>query len=1167
MLRPRFADVLVLSLPFVAFAPSIHAGDPVPAAPAPVDFQREVRPILAENCLLCHGPDARDRKSDLRFDEKHSPFRDLGGYAAVVPGKSDRSRLIERVTSADHPMPPPETGKSLSAAQIDVLRRWIDQGAEWKEHWAYIAPVRSAEPTVSDATWPRSAIDRFVMRRLDEAGVRQNPEADRATLLRRATLDLTGLPPTIAELEAFLADPSPDAYERAVDRLLESPRHAERMAKDWLDAARYGDTHGYHLDNERRIWRYRDWVIGAFAKNMPFDQFTIEQLAGDLLPNATLEQQIATGFLRCNPTTAEGGLIEEEYLVKYAVDRAETVSTVWLGTTLGCAQCHDHKYDPFKQTEFYRFYAFFNNIAERGTDENIPNPAPFLKAPTPAQTVELERLDAAIDLLVARQVAPDAALDAAEAEYSREMGERLSRQWRVLEPASVASEGGATLTPQEDGSILPSGVNPERDAYVIEFDAPAAPIHAIRLEALRHDSFVSGGIGRADNSNFVLTDVQLAVAGAGGEFSRIPITGAAADFAQPGYPIRDAIDADPQSGWAIHFQPRDRVATFAPRTAIEGVSRLRLTLRFDSVFPRHAMGRFRISVSADETVAPLGLGPWQESPSFRAENFDAAYATEYAPEASPADAGVKWRDRPDIREGRAVAFSGDLTTIYLRRELEVAAARVVTLKLGSDDAVKVWLNGQRVHENKVLRALLPDSDVVSLALRAGTNSLLVKVVNSYGDFGFAASVEDSTNGELPPAIAAILSRPVAERDAAQNLELKRHYRSSQSEAWKTLESERLALVRERTELESAIPTTLVAAEATMRRQAHLLMRGQYDRKAEAVEPGTPSVLPPLEVDGAPDRLALARWLVAKDNPLTARVTVNRLWQRFFGSGLVETIEDFGVRGASPSHPELLDWLAVDFVEAGFDVRRLIRSFVTSATYRQSAATTAAQIEGDPKNRLLGRGPRFRLDAEAIRDSMLYVSGLLVERVGGPSVKPYQPDGIWQAVAYPTSNTAQYLRDNGDGLYRRSLYTFWKRTAPPASLATFDAPSRESCCVERPITNTPLQALALMNDVQYVEAARAFAQRILNAAAADDDGRLALAFRTATSRSPRAGESVVLRDLLAAQRAEYAAAPDAARALLAHGESPRDERLEIGEHAAWTVIANLLLNLDETIMRG
>lgn len=1169
MRGPRVVGVGLLGMFAIALHPTSRAGDPPPSADQrPVDFQREVRPILAENCLLCHGPDSRDRRSELRFDERESPFKDLGGYAAIVPGKSDHSKLIERVTSADHPMPPPETGKSLTSSQVDVLKRWIDQGAVWKEHWAYIAPQRPELPVVSDQNWVRGPIDRFVMRKLDEAGVRPNPEADKATLLRRVTVDLTGLPPTVEELDAFLSDPSEDAYERVVERLLESPRHAERLAKDWLDAARYGDTHGYHLDNERRIWRYRDWVIDAFRSNLPFDRFTIEQLAGDLLPSPTLDQRIATGFLRCNPTTAEGGLIEEEYLVKYAVDRVETVSTVWLGSTFACAQCHDHKYDPIGQNEFYRFFAFFNNIAERGTDENIPNPMPFLKAPTAAQASELTELETRIADLVARQDAPDPAIDDAQARFEAEWSARFQKMWSIVRPVSATAEGGATLSLEVDDSLVPSGPNPDRDAYVIEFDAREDTVRALRIEALRHESCFGQGVGRADNSNFVLTDVIVeARARSGGEFERIELAGATADFSQPGYPIEDAIDRDPSTGWAIQFKPEERVASFALLEPIrqEGGARIRLTLRFDSVFPRHAMGRFRIATTSDPAGTPIAKRAWRESRIYTAPSFDEVFASAFAPETG---GDVEWRERADLKDaGRSASFSGDLSAVYLRRELIAPEARTIEFRLGSDDGVKVWLNGEVVHEKKELRSLLPDSDRVMLRLKSGSNDLLVKVANAYGNFSYAGSFIDTTSGGLPPAVATMLARAPAERDDTMRRELMRYFRSAKSDSWKALESERVVLAAKRAELDAAIPTTLVAAEADMRRQAHFLVRGQYDRKGDPVSPGTPAALPPLPSDRPADRLALAEWLVDRKNPLTARVTMNRLWQRFFGGGIVETLEDFGLRGSPPSHPELLDWLAFEFMESGWDTRHMIRQFVHSAAYRQSAVVTAEQLELDPKNRLLGRGARFRLDAEAIRDSALFIAGLLVERVGGPSVKPYQPDGIWQAVAYPTSNTARYKRDAGESLYRRSLYTFWKRTAPPPSLSAFDAPSREHCCVQRPITNTPLQALALMNDVQYVEAARAFAQRMLAHSASSDLERLTFGFRAATSRTPRADELAVLETILAAQRLEYAASRESALALLAHGESSREEGLDVVEHATWTIVANLLLNLDEAITRG
>lgn len=1025
----------------LSLAATASAGDPVPdfQSNRPVDFNRDVRPILAENCLVCHGPDAADRKTELRFDDAKSPFRDLGGYSAIVPGDPSRSHMLDRLLSADSPMPPPEAGKKLATQQIELLRRWIEQGAKWQDHWAYSAPVRPPIPNQL-AFHVRNEIDAFLGAKLDAEGLHASREADPASLLRRVHLDLTGLPPTAADLDLFLAERATDpeaAYERAVDGLLGSVRHAEWMAKDWLDVARYGDTHGYHLDNYRSIWRYRDWVIDAFRRNMPFDRFTLEQIAGDLLPDATLESRIATGFLRCNPTTAEGGLIEEEYLVKYAVDRAETVATVWLGSTFGCAQCHDHKYDPLTQREFYSFYGFFNNLAERGTDENIEIPPPVIPAPTEDQAAQLAALDTKLRAIEAKLDVPRLELSPALAKFEAEWRANWDSAFETCRPSKLVARDGVAIQSLPDGSIEVTGTNPANDDYVMEFATERSSIEAIRLEVLRSEHS-NGRIGRAHNGNFVLTHVKFEAAPLVGEYVVIPLRHASADFSQPNFAIGNAIDGDGNSGWASDTRTNeDRLAFFAADQSFgfPGGTRVRITFEFHSQFSEHAFARFRVATSADPRHAELARSL-----------SDGALAR-----------GVLALQRPT-----------DLRT--------------------EDDR----------------------SAITRLALRT-----------------------------LDPGYLA-------------------------------LDDQRIALQAERAEVTRQIPLTLVAAEATPRRPAHFLIRGQYDRKGDEVTTGVPAIFPPLpRTDGgAPaNRLALARWLVDPNHPLTARVTVNRLWQRIFGTGLVETAEDFGLRGTPPSHPELLDWLAVEFVESGYDMRRMLKAFVMSTAYRQSSAVTPKLLERDPKNRYLARGTRRRLDAEALRDQALFVSGLLVERVGGPSVRPYQPDGIWQAVAYPTSNTARYQQDHGDALYRRSLYTFWKRTAPPPALAALDAPSRESCVVRRSLTNTPLQALALMNDIQFVEAARFLGERILREGGATVEERLRHGFRLATSRWPETGELAALRAVFEAQREHYAADPAAAAALLAVGEKPRDPSMDAIELAAMTIVGNVLLNLDETLTKG
>ncbi len=760
----------------------------------PIDFNRDVRPILSENCFVCHGPDEGQRKAKLRLDTRPGALARLrSGGNAIVPGKADASELVRRILSDDDSerMPPAKTNKKLTAAQKELLKRWIDQGAPYAQHWAFVAPKRPELPPVKRDGWVRNPIDRFILARLEKEGLQPAPEAERTTLIRRLALDLTGLPPTLSEIDAFLKDARPDAYERVVERYLSSPHYGERLAVDWLDAARYADTHGYHIDAGRDMTRWREWVIDAFNRDLPFDRFTIEQLAGDLLPNATTEQKIASGFNRNHMINFEGGAIPEEYLNNYIVDRVNTTSTVWLGLTMTCAQCHDHKYDPITQREFYQLYAYFNNMPENGLDGSKGNAAPLLKAPTKTQLDEIAKLDAQI------------------------------------------------------------------------------------------------------------------------------------------------------------------------------------------------------------------------------------------------------------------------------RELE----------------------------------------------------------------------------KMP--------------DAAKKLAEVRKVKAS---------------------LEAKAASTMVMQELPKPRDTFMLIRGEYNKKGAKVSAGVPAFLPPLPKDAPNNRLGLARWLTDPAHPLMSRVIVNRYWQLFFGTGLVKTVEDFGAQGEAPSHPELLDWLAVEFSSGAspWSVRDLVRMIVTSSTYRQSSMVTKEHLARDAENRLLARGPRFRLQAEFIRDQALALSGLLNREIGGASVSPYQPAGLWQELAARQDSknwSAQFfVQSHGKDLYRRTMYTFWKRTSPPPQLVTFDAPDREVCTVRRSRTNTPLQALVLMNDPTYVEASRKFAERIMQKEKTPA-ARLALAFRLATARQPTERETAILKRVLDKQLQTYQENPKAAEALLRVGESPRDEALSAAELAAYTIVASVILNLDEVVTKN
>jgi hypothetical protein len=1086
-------------------------------------------------------------------------------------------------------MPPAGETRRPTPEEIERLRRWIDQGAAWQPHWSFIPPRRPAAPAVRGTAWVRHPIDAFILRRLEDEGLAPSPEADRARLIRRVTLDLTGLPPTPEDVDAFLADTSSGAYDRVVDRLLASPRYGEHMARYWLDAARYGDTHGLHLDNRRSMWRWRDWVIEAYNRNLPFDVFTTEQLAGDLLPDPTLDQRIATGFNRNNVTTSEGGAIDAEYLVKYAVDRVETTSTVWMGRTAGCAACHDHKFDPISQREFYELFAFFNNVAERAMDGNRHDPPPVVRAPTPEQAARLEEIRAEVTALERRLDAPMPAVDEQQSAWEAAWRERSVTRWEVLDPIESVSTRGATLRELEDHSLLAEGENPDRDAYEIVARTDATGLRIVRLEALTHETLPHTGPGRADNANFVLSEIEVEAVSVADPGRRrvLALVSATADHEQMNGPYlaehaRDGI-VDDTNGWAIEgFNRReDRTVMFASDEpfGFAGGTELRIRLRFETHFARHAIGRARLSVSADaelhRVLAPSDLGPWHVVGPFPANDGTVAYDLPFGPEhdldaidldATYQDGGLAWRAAPEFADGAVHTLEGERAATYLHRTIDAPSARSMELSLGSDDAIKVWVNGRLVLGKNTRRPVAPDQEKIVVPLAAGPNRVLMKIVNESGGYGFYfRPVGEGADRDFLDVLAMLVEDGPA-LDDDQRIRLRRYYRRHHSPELKAV----YEALRDRQEDEEAfvrtLPITLVMAEREERRDAFVLRRGNYDQPTDPVSPGVPGVLPPLPGDRPADRLALARWLVSGSHPLTARVAVNRYWQRFFGNGIVRTSEDFGAQGEWPSHPDLLDWLATEFVASGWDVKAMQRLIVTSATYRQSSRTTPGLIARDPENRRLARGPRFRMDAEMIRDQALAASGLLVGTIGGASVKPYQPAGLWKDVAYPDSDTQTFEPDTGDALYRRSMYTFWKRTSPPPNLQSFDAPSRETCTIRRPRTNTPLQALVLLNDPQFVEAARALARCVMREAPGDPAAQVSRAFRRVTARRPDARETAVLVDAYRAQLAIYRADAAAAEALLGVGGAPRDVTVDAGALAALANVAGIILSLDEAVTK-
>ena len=1006
------------------------------AAEKKISFSRQIKPILAGKCFACHGPDDKERKADLRLD-----VRDAGVADVIKAGKSQESELIARVTSSDpeKKMPPAGSKKpALSTDEIALIRRWIDQGAEYDSHWAYQKPAPPPAPAVKAAAWPVSAIDQFILAGLEENGLAPAADADQRTVLRRLYFDIIGLPPTPQEMAEFESDKSSQAYEKVVDKLLASKHFGERMAMYWLDIVRFADTAGYHSDNHRDVALFRDYVIDAFNNNKPFDRFTIEQLAGDLLPNLTREQRIASGYNRLLQTTEEGGAQAKEYTAKYAADRVRNTSAVWLASTMGCCECHNHKFDPFTTRDFYSLEAFFADVAETPVGRQGQT-----KVPTPEQEAQLKQFDDKIAQLQSQLNTQTPELDAALARWEALQKEELTKAvgaWIVVKPEKADSTGGSTLQIQDDASVLSSGANPAQDSYTVTLSADGlspdkgVKVTGLRLEALTHDSLANKGLSRA-NGNFVLTGVTVTLVSPDGKTLPLKIKSAEADFSQADYPITNAIDANPNTGWAVngHIKPENHQAIFtlAEPAAVAKGEKLVVQLLHQSTFAQHNMGRFRLSLTA------------AAKPRISNTDLPLEIAQTIKLEA------VKRTD--DQKQKLAAYFRGVAA--------ELALAREELKKLSA--------------ERKALDDSLPQSLVTMSAAPR-----MIRILPR-------GNWLDDSGTETPPAVPQFLTSVVNIQPSAK-------------------EPKRLT------------------------------------------------------------RLDLANWLTHPDHPLTARVFVNRLWKLAFGRGITRSMEDFGTQGEYPSHPELLDWLAIDFREHGWDVKRAFKQILMSRAYRQSSAVSKELREKDPTNHWFSRQDRFRLDAELVRDNALAISGLLSRKIGGPSVKPYQPAGYWQFLNFPTR---EWQNDHGEDLYRRGMYTYWQRTFVNPSLLAFDAPSREECTVARTRSNTPQQALVLLNDPTYVEAARALAARAVQETTAEPAKRLEFLFQQALVRAPRVEEVKLLLPLYEKHLKEYQADLEAARKLLAVGESKPRSDLNPSELAAWTSIARVVLNLHETITRN
>jgi hypothetical protein len=1017
----------------------------------PIRFNRDVLPILADKCFHCHGPDSARRKASLRLDREEDALKKRDGHAAIVPSKPDESELIRRTTSndADEKMPPKGSGRDLSPAQIDILKRWVAEGAKWEKHWAFVAPARPDLPAVKDANWSRTAIDRFTLSRLEKEGLKPSAEADRATLIRRMSFDLTGLPPTPSEVDDFIRDQSPNAVEKLADRLLASRRYGERMAWRWLEAARYADTNGYQTDAERYMWRWRDWVIEAYNRNLPFDQFTIEQIAGDLLPSATLDQRIATGFNRNHRGNGEGGIIPEEYAVEYVADRVETTSTVWLGLTIACTRCHDHKYDPFTQKEFYRLFAFFNNIPEKGRAEKYGNSVPLIKAPTKDEAKKLAELEQRVRDAEKQWRGFDGKIAIAQQAWENSVKKDEVADW--LPDRGLQSSPTKFTFHDGEETLRPAG----RVGVGLELDGKRFA-----------DAGNVGDFGFDDKFSFSLWIYPRKPNGA--IFSRM-------------------VDEPQGEGYGLHL--------------VDGKLQLHFTKRWLD-------DALRL-----ETQAPLTTNFWNQI---------------------------------------VVTYDGSHMC----------------------QGVKIYVNGEAV-KTKTLLDELNQSFQTKEPLRIGNagskENRFDGVVDGLRIYNRVLDSSEARYLSVPTPLAEILAKPTDQRSAAELAKLRGYFleRAAPEKILQTLQAVREAREEHR-KFDESISTVMVMEDMPKARDSFVLLRGQYDRPGEKVAAGTPATLQPLAASRATaNRLDFAKWLVSPENPLTARVAVNRIWQMHFGIGLVRTSEDFGTQGDFPSHPELLDWLATEFVRTGWDVKRMHKLIVTSAVYQQSSKVKSETPHSalrtphsiDPDNRLLSRFPRNRLSAEMIRDQALFTSGLFVEREGGPSVKPYQPPGLWDEL----SGVGDYTPDTGEKLYRRSLYTFWKRTVAPPTLSAFDAAGRETCWVRESRTNTPLQALTLLNDVTFVEASRKFAERIIRESTKPNE-RLAMAFRHVVSRPPTDKELSLLLKSLEKQLIAYRADPEAAKKALKVGESAADKRIDAVELAAYAAVCRLILNLDEAVTR-
>jgi hypothetical protein len=1182
------------------FAAAVSSGN----AAEPVDFAREIRPLLAKKCFACHGPDDEHRQAGLRLDNRKGATATLdSGAVAVVPGKSGESELVRRITAADESerMPPADTGIVLEPSQIELIKRWIDEGASYAPHWAFVKPLRPPLPAVKQKDWPKVGLDYFVLARLEAHGLSPSPPADKYALIRRASLDLRGLPPTPEEVRQFVEDDDERAYEKLLDRLLADPAFGERWARMWLDLARYADSRGYGSDPLRpNAWRYRDWVIDAFNRNMPYDQFTIEQIAGDLLPNATMDQKVATAFHRNTMTNTEGGTDDEEFRVAAVKDRVDTTMQVWMGLTMGCAKCHNHKFDPISQKDYYQFFAIFNQTA----DNDQPDDKPLMTAPTPEYETQVRLIDEKIAAVRQKLEAETPEIVAERGKWEESL--RTSAQWMPLEFVEMKSAGGATLARLEDGSILAGGPRPDSDTYTLSATTDLEGIVAFRLEAIPHESLPAKGPGRADNGNFVLSrfavtaqDAQNAAQPTAGRFVRVELPG--------------------QGKW-LHlaevqvFCGGENVALSGTATQssvdYDGPPHLAIDGNTDGDY--HAAKSTFHTKQEDNPWWEVDLGGEKPIERIvvwnRTDGGTANRLAGYRVQLLDGQRQVVWQNEPQgIPSPKSELSPSGIVSItlshaaadYSQPEFPVQAA----IKPGMPDKTG-WAVGPKSGEphEAVFAAAQPIAIGKRTLLTLSLDQKFHMAGHTLGRFRISVTSDGNLlrRLEVPAEILAIVDTPADQRTPEQAAKLLAHYRSI-APSLKPLRDEMARLEKSK----PPVPTVAVMEELPpdKRRPSYVMLKGNFLAKGDPVEPALPAAFHQLETEMSRDRLAVAQWLVHPDNPLTARVAVNRFWGQLFGAGIVETEEDFGIQGELPSNQELLDWLAVEFMgevqrptskvqspksphgqvadEVGghasdlnppltphssppWDVKALLKTIMMSATYCQSSRATPELLAKDPRNRLYSRGPRFRLEAEMVRDQALALSGLLSRKMKGPSVYPPQPEGLWQAAfngerTWPTSQ--------GEDRYRRGLYTFWRRTIPYPSMATFDAPSREVCSVRRVRTNTPLQAFVTMNDPCYVEASQALARRIIREGGSTPAERAAWALSLCLARPASQPQIDAVIALYQSELAHYQADPAAAEKLAAEPLGKLPDGMNAAEAAAWTVVANVLLNMDGVLMKG